>query len=959
MHRARKHLIGDAAAVAICLAGIVGCGTITSEGRGGHTVVSRRVQVLPTYRARGEGFQVCRNPQRLTSPWTYDNLARGHRDYTVSQYEKLSAYGKQLPPLPWYIREESPSTEAAVVVAPGDSATMPSYALPESPVLYFFEGGAYGAIGLQTVPGDVVIGGSASGYVEPVFHAGEIEAQNDTYDFSGGGTKLALSALAGSITITTTRPIAGFVNEVTFPDGSHDGIVRQAGTTIKLSSPLSGPEAAGTPLWSSRAGPLGYLSLASPQADEVIRTNATSAPIMRWEMLDIGASGGGIEDAQVAHVSGSERDGYNLVLAQPLTSAVSAGAPVYYAGPASDVTVEYLNIGNGGGNHTLMVGSGWTIEHNDIHDNYAGGANYLSTSAAGQAIIGADNSTIEYNCFQRLGEYALNGGGANTRFDYNQVDETPYQPDLSGNGQSGCGKWWASFNNDVVDNAFTDEGYSVCIWFDNGNTGMLVQGNYFYNIANRAIQNETGYNSKYTDNLFKDVTGGLYLNDSGGWDIPGSRFNKEVVVEGNTFDNAQQAIDIWGASGRNCLNSGEAAPNGESDPYCSGGFPYAQGGEAEYFSHYQDSVVGGVATVVNNQVCSSGSPCSTVTLSNGVPVDDWVGFAGQAPDNCTSGGCGGYGNDPVMTSTGDTTNVSSFTGSGTINVSSTTGFPSSGQLLLSTSGGTLYDSTGAVVSYTGTTATSFTGVDLVSGSGTLKGGVVAVQPYHVTGVSCPGGTCTNNAVVSVSPPITTNLAAGAEVYATGTCPYYVTSTATPGSALAPNGTSYYDGCMWEDRNISVQGNTFEVNASQFASTPLPEGAGPGDWTCTTGPSGNCAQNSMGYQYPGGNAAPYNNVTLSNAMMSDSSLSGPLANLNASGSPLATGSGGDVAPNADPAYNNLWSGNTYDGDWTFQAYTNAAGCPVSWSGSALAWVNGGGNACSGLSLSQWQQYWGQN
>src|SRR5487761_1633148 len=127
VHRARKHLIGDAAAVAICLAGIVGCGTITSEGRGGHTVVSRRVQVLPTYRARGEGFQVCRNPQRLTSPWTYDNLARGHRDYTVAQYEKLIAYGKQ----------------------------------PE--------------------PGDVVVGSPASGYVEPVFHAGEIAAQNDTY----------------------------------------------------------------------------------------------------------------------------------------------------------------------------------------------------------------------------------------------------------------------------------------------------------------------------------------------------------------------------------------------------------------------------------------------------------------------------------------------------------------------------------------------------------------------------------------------------------------------------------------------------------------------------------------------------------------------------------------------------------------------------------------------------------
>jgi len=363
--------------------------------------------------------------------------------------------------------------------------------------------------------------------------------------------------------------------------------------------------------------------------------------------------------------------------------------------------------------------------------------------------------------------------------------------------------------------------------------------------------------------------------------------------------------------------------------------------------------VGALTSVQDNQTCSSASPCSTVTLSNGVPVDDWVGFAGAAPDAGAS--------DPAGTSTADTTNVASFAGSGTINVASTAGFTSSGQLLVSTSSGSLYDATGAVVSYSATTGTQFTGVNLVSGSGTLDGSILAVQPYHVTAVSCPGGNCTNNAVVSVSPAITTDLAAGTSVYTTGTCPYYVTASDTPGSAVAPNGVSYYDGCMWEDRNISVTANTFEVDAAAFGSTPLPNGGGSGDWpTCTTGASGNCAQNVMGYQFPGGNAEPYNNVTLSNAMMSDSSLPGALANLNASGSPLATGTNGDVGPNAEAPYNNLWSGNTYVGDWTFQAYSNAAGCPLNWTGSALTWVNGpSGDACSGLSLAQWQQYWGQD
>jgi hypothetical protein len=501
----------------------------------------------------------------------------------------------------------------------------------------------------------------------------------------------------------------------------------------------------------------------------------------------------------------------------------------------------------------------------------------------------------------------------------------------------------------LVDNAFTDDGESTCVWFDNGNTGMLVQGNYFYDIAGRAVQNETGYNSEYVGNLFEDVGVGIILNDSGGWDIPGSNYNNEIIIQGNTFYNAQVAVNIWGASARSCLNSGEGEANGESAAYCSGGFPQMPPSE-QYFSHYYDSTVGQAATVVGNQSCSSSSPCSTVTLSNALAIDDWAGFAGQGPDSSTS--------DPVATSSSGTTDVSTLTGSGTIAVSSTAGFPSSGQLLLSTSAGTLPYSTGAVVSYTGTTPTTFTGVSLVSGSGTVSGTVEAVQPYHVTAVSCPGGNCTDNAVATVSPPITSNLTAGTAVYTTGTCPYYVTVAATPSSPMAPNGTSYYDGCMWEDRNISVTANTFDVDPAQLEATPEPEGA-TSAWTCTTGAGGNCGQNVMGYQYPGGDAAPYNNVALSNAMMSDSSLSSSLANLNASGSPLATGSSGDVGANGAAPYDNRWSGNTYVGDWTFQAYTQAAGCPLNWTGSALVWVDYNGNACSGLSLAQWQQYWGQD
>ncbi len=915
----------------------------------------------------GVNFQICTNAQTgaqyLTSPWTYDALASGSQSYTVAQYEALPGYGTTLPPLPSYIADEPSTTEAAVIFAPGATTNEPAYDFPLSPLLYFFEGGSYATLSFQTADGDLFIGGSAPGYPEPVFTGAgsdtNIDDQNDTWDFSGGGSTLASPAKVGATSLTTTTAIAGYISVLAFPDGTSFQIASNSGTSITLSSGLTNAEGAGTAVWANRQPALANLSGAAAQGAATVQTGAVSVPILPWEYLNLGAAAGALDTVQVSAVSGSMASGYTLTLTQGLSAAASAGAPVFYAGPSGDVTVQYLDIGNGGGNTAFWVSgaSGWTIENDYVHDDYAGGTSYQTTDASGTAIIGADHSTIEYNCFQRLGEYALNGGGTSTQFDYNQVDQTPYQPDLSGNGQTGCGKWWGSTNNDVIANAFTNEGYSVCIWFDNGNTGMLVQNNYFYDIGDRAIQNETGYNSQYLGNDFEEVAGGIYLNDSGGWDIPGSRYNNQILIQGNTFDNALMGVNIWGASARSCLNSGEAVGNDESAPYCSGGFPQMPPLQ-QYFSHYFDSTVGGFATVASGETCSAASPCSTVTLSGAPTQADWIGFAGQAPNGCSaSSPCGSYTSDPVQTSTSDVTDVSTFAGAGTINAPSTAGFPSSGQLMVDTSEGSLPYSTGAVVSYAGTTASSFTGVKLVSGAGTLSGTVEAVQPYQVTAVVCPGGNCTNNAVVTVSPPLTSDVAAGTTVYATGTCPYYVTVTATPGAPAASNGTSYYDGCMWEDRNITVTGNTFEVDPTTFNATPTPEGGSA--WSCTTGASGNCAQNAMGYQYPGGNAAPYNDVTLSNALMSAPSFTAPLDDLNASGSPAAVGSNGDVGPNAAAPYNNVWSGNTYVGGWTFQAYTQAAGCPLDWTGSALQWTGGSGDACAGLSVAQWTSIWQQN
>ena len=110
--------------------------------------------------------------------------------------------------MPGYIAAENPKTEAAIIYAPGSTTNVPAYARPETPMLQFFEGGAYGEISTQSVSGDEFIGGAAPSYPEPAFddggNAGGISAQNDTFDYSGGTSTLASAAGSGATTIKTS-----------------------------------------------------------------------------------------------------------------------------------------------------------------------------------------------------------------------------------------------------------------------------------------------------------------------------------------------------------------------------------------------------------------------------------------------------------------------------------------------------------------------------------------------------------------------------------------------------------------------------------------------------------------------------------------------------------------------------------------------------------------------------------
>ena len=942
--RLRKVRPGVIVVVALALAAVgVTTGFLVAPG----TPPQADVQVSSVH-VPGENYQICSEPSKyLTSPWTYDVLKSGTQNYTVAQYEALPGYGTKLPPLPKYIAGEAPTAEAAVIFAPGENTAknQAAYKYPNSPILYFFEGGSYGAIGLESVSGDQFIGGSSPGFGEPTFNDGGnsygIDATNDTYDYSGGASTLSASAAPGAQSVTTASALPGYIAYITFADGATYGISQHSGTSVTLDSPLRKAEASGSPVWANSIQPIATVGAAAAPGATSIAFTQSSIPLVPHGEVVLGD-----DTYELTSVAGQQSD-YTAGIAR-LDKAVSAGTPIYYNGLAGGVTVAYLDISHDlhTTSGTISTGSGWTIEHNNIHDSYG-------KPGEGVAFYGAEESTVEYNCFSKMGDYAGGGSGTGTIFDYNEVLETAYEPD-PGCGCSGGGKWWGTLNADIVDNAFVQDGVGggqPAVWLDNGNAGTLIEGNYFYRDAGTAIVNETGYNMRVANNLFLDDgwgtghgqasnnAGAVDINSSGGFNIPGSRFENSVSVTSNYFVNDWQGVDVWQSGQRSCDSSGEGWPVDAS--YCSGGFPTTDTTGANgqyYFSHIGDTSHGGAITLA--QPASVGT--STLSVQGAEAIGDQVGFA-----------------NPVSTTTSDRVSVSSLTGSGAVNVASTAGFPATGQLRVGTSaawsdGGGSF--TGAVLRYTGTTASSFTGVSLVRGSGTLSGPVLEVQPYKVTAETCFANEC----ALTVSPPIASAENAGNEVSNAGTCQLYATSAARPSGPLAPDGVSYWDGCQWQARDIAVTGNEFVFQPDHIAAGRPPEGTATST-VCTAGHADACGTNFMAFQATG--EAPFNDQTGGNALMSSASFSGcpswdggcaadPLRNLNSLSNPA-----GSTANNGGRPGDNVWSDNTYVGSWGWYAYLYG-NCSTLPSDRATGQTMPS-DACGPLNFAAWQSDWQQD
>lgn len=218
--------------------------------------------------------------------------------------------------------------------------------------------------------------------------------------------------------------------------------------------------------------------------------------------------------------------------------------------------------------------------------------------------------------------------------------------------------------------------------------------------------------------------------------------------------------------------------------------------------------------------------------------------------------------------------------------------------------------TGAVLSYTGLGAGSscsagsgacLTGVSLVRGTGDLLDGgfVQQMEPYEVTAVSGYAP----DYKLTITPSITSDLTPNATVYDDGTCNLFDTSAALPSGPVAPDGISYYDRCIWGNRDITISGDTFVLNPTAIDGAPQ-------IWR----------------------------RIFSNALMSTSSFTIPITD---------AWNGVPTSNSGEPAWDDTWSDNTY---------RTSNGGSFSW----FAYDYGTCYAPSGYSytpdFAQWQSEW---
>ena len=674
---------------------------------------------------------------------------------------------------------------------------------------------------------------------------------------------------------------------------------------------------------------------------------------------------------RVTAVSGSGP--YTLTLDHPIETAESSGATATNES-AGNVHVEYLTMENYYGSAIDVQdfrAPSWVVEY----DTLTGNTNAPGGNPSGTGFYGA--GTVTHNCISANGEQGVNMFGTGDVVTYNEFTGNSTHID------NGCGcdsalHGWLTTNLTASNNYFYADVGADAIWLDTGNTGYLVSYNYVAMEPSGIMAVEISYNGRITDNNFVDngwsnqrvQYPGLFINNSGGADIAGSNYNDSISVDHNNFSDDWKGVEEYGENDRSCIHSGSVLN------YPTPGTSYCTNFDPASFNAqtYGSSSVG-----YSNVFATGSSGSSTIKTTNEFAAGDQVGFA--IPAQVT------YGGSTISNL------QTAFTGSQNLAMPSVTGFTipggfSSLQVEVETSGGY------AILSYTGTSTSpnELTGVSFVRGAtGTLSSSehITAVPPYKVTAVSGVsdgryGVSFTGVYTETITPALTTTETAGTPVSSAGTCLLYDVAGATPTTPTPSSlgfGTStisYYDGCKWNTRNVSVTGNTFNFTPGDISGASNPPWVGQTGWPSSSGtavaftftpsdcnvtgswldyvdapPTGNsfgCGVNEDYYQTnPGsGGAAPGPYAVAgkaaigpANAQMSVSSFTAPLNDLN-------LGSG-------DAPGNNAWSGDTYTSDISFWTYLQVNGLTSPYHCGSV--IDGFQPVCI-VNPSQWSSIWQQ-
>ena len=377
----------------------------------------------------------------------------------------------------------------------------------------------------------------------------------------------------------------------------------------------------------------------------------------------------------------------------------------------------------------------------------------FNTVPGGKVAVCIDSSDPCDNESPLDGTWTVASAPSATRFTFavnssnvrNTVDTTGTvsDPPASGNpgylcGCSGGGKFYGVSGGGVVeDNWVHDNGY-VGIWFDDDNAGFTVRGNYINNNWAEGLVYEISYNADIEYNSFVENALGqgqspgflngfpasaVYVSESGSDSRVSGSYGSIFAVEHNQFTDNWGGVILYENSNRACGIAVSSLctlvdPSKYTLSSCQQNLPNSVLGVNGYADNCRWKTQN--VSIEDNRFDLTAS-----AIGRHCSAADDCGFNGLFSETAT------FPTILYDVSSQTSTNgaASSIT---TLTVSSTTNFaPGPAELYVPTlSGSSCYQASSncAVLAYTGISPTTFTGVTLVSGSGTVNSGA-AVYPF--------------------------------------------------------------------------------------------------------------------------------------------------------------------------------------------------------------------------------------